>query len=111
MIKVSTGPVILYGPYMYVGRGSPLANPYTLDNKNIVFKVASLEEAQTKYRKWLDTQLKIGSKTIINEMNDLGEAALSGELVLKCYCHGEFCHAEVIKETLEKAIDSVAQKE
>ena len=90
----------------YIGRGSPLGNPYShLNRSKAVFKVDTREAAIEAYAKWLLEQIQAGNQEVINELNRLADIAMSkGKLVLRCYCSPKPCHGDVIRKVLLEAI-------
>ena len=98
----------------YIGRGSPLGNPYShLEGTTALYKVASREEAIEKYRIWLEDQIYVKeNQEIINELERLADLALrEGKLLLRCFCAPSPCHGDVIKEYLEKIIERFYKEE
>jgi len=97
----------------YIGRGSPLGNPYShLENTTALYKVATREEAIEKYRIWLREQIKKPNFKVIEELDRLLYKAISeGNLKLRCFCAPAPCHGDVIKEYLEKAIERFYHEE
>lgn len=84
----------------YIGRGSPLGNPFTL-------KDHTREDAIAAYRVWLMEQIQEGNKEIIDELDRLAQIVISkGTLNLRCYCAPKPCHGDVIKGILMEAINS-----
>lgn len=93
-------------PSEYIGRPSPLGNPYSYKEKSIAkFKVSNTEEAISKYEIWLYEQIKCGNKEVINEINRLLNIARNGDLFLGCWCvpFGD-CHGRIVKELLERVL-------
>lgn len=80
----------------YVGRPSPLGNPYVLG------RGGSREQVIANYRLWLGTQLLVKKdERVRGEMNRLYKIARDeGELTLVCWCAPLACHADVIRELL-----------
>lgn len=98
----------------YIGRGSPLGNPYShQEGTTALYKVATREEAIEKYRIWLEDQIFIKeNQEIINELERLTDLALyEGKLLLRCFCAPAPCHGDVIKEYLEEAIERFLKRE
>lgn len=97
----------------YIGRGSPLGNPYShLENTTATFKVATREEAIENYRIWLREQIKKPNFKVIEELDRLAYKAISeGSLKLRCFCAPSPCHGDVIKEYLEKVIERFYKEE
>lgn len=83
----------------YIGRGSPLGNPWPIhgfDTREIVI---------ARYRVYLRQQIDNGNQRVINELERLGNIAITtGSLNLQCFCSPQPCHGDVIKEVLENAI-------
>lgn len=97
---------LCYEDNEYIGRGSPLGNPYShLDSSKAVIKVDTREDAIEAYRGWLTTQIQEGNPEVITELDRLAGIALDkGKLVLRCYCAPKPCHGDVIKQVLLEAI-------
>lgn len=79
---------------VYVGRGSPLGNPFPIEGKNTRGIVIA------QYRMWLKAQVDQGNMTVIDEMHRLHALAQQGPLDLECFCAPKQCHAEFIRELL-----------
>lgn len=83
----------------YIGRGSPLGNPWPIqgfDTREIVI---------ARYKVYLRQQIENGNKGVINELERLGNIAITtGSLNLQCFCSPQPCHGDIIKEVLENAI-------
>lgn len=74
-------------PGIYVGRPSPLGNPYRLG------KDGNRAEVLQKYREWLYRQITENNQTVLHALSNLNEND-----VLLCYCKPLACHADVINE-------------
>jgi hypothetical protein len=66
---------------IYVGRGSPFGNPFTIVN-------GRRDKAIMKFRDWLLTQPELIQKV---------KQELRGK-DLACYCAPSFCHAEILMD-------------
>lgn len=97
----------------YIGRGSPLGNPYShQEGTTALYKVATREEAIEKYRIWLKDQIYEENQEIINELERLTDLALyEGKLLLRCFCAPAPCHGDVIKDTIEGLIERFLKRE
>lgn len=83
----------------YIGRGSPLGNPF------VIGKDGSREQVIAKYRVWLNEQIMRKNPVVLDELNRLGNKAIDEKgLALQCFCYPKPCHGEVIKEKLVKAM-------
>lgn len=90
---------------VYIGRGSPLGNPYShMNNTQAQFKAATRDDAIEKYEVWLRKQIDQGNTVVINELDRIGQLVLQGPIKLQCFCSPKPCHGDVIKQTLLKAI-------
>lgn len=84
-------------PHEYVGRGSPLGDPWSHQ---------ASPDAVERYKDWLMAQLQDGNTVVIEELDRLaGQAMAEGKLTLRCYCHKP-CTTIVIKELLLSVIPS-----
>jgi hypothetical protein len=78
----------------YVGRPSPLGNPYALGRDG------NREQVIARYRHWLWEQLQLPDSPQERELRRLLAQARSGDLVLLCWCAPLPCHAEVVRGAL-----------
>lgn len=81
----------------YVGRGSPLGNPFKLKYDCAKERDRVIE----LYRKWLYKKIEENDKEVVNEMLRLYEISKNEDLHLLCFCAPKKCHAEIIKDILE----------
>jgi hypothetical protein len=70
-------------PWMYVGRGTPLGNPFTIQEHGI--------KAIELYRRWLWAKLKARDPDVIRELERIQE-----NTHLVCSCAPRPCHGDVI---------------
>lgn len=84
----------------YIGRGSPLGNPFPIDNTT----GQTREVVIANYETWLKRQIDHKVPRVIDELNRLGNLALQGPLNLQCFCCPQACHGDVIKRFLFDAI-------
>ncbi len=79
----------------YVGRPSPLGNPFPLlseEERDIVIE---------KYKSWIETKINQGDEKILRELLRLRDLALRPEgVILLCWCAPQRCHAEVIRDMI-----------
>ena len=81
------------GPGIYIGRPSPLGNPF------IIGRDGGREEVIRKYRDFLNTA--IHDERIKAELEKLEELNKKGDVILICWCAPSKCHGDLIKEILE----------
>lgn len=84
----------------YIGRGSPLGNPFPIDNTIGQTRKVVID----RYRVWLKEQIASDNVRVCNELNRLVELTQKGELRLQCFCAPLPCHGDVIKQVLLEAI-------
>lgn len=81
----------------YIGRGSPLGNPFPID----VATGQTRELVIANYGEWLQRQIDHNVPRVIDELNRLVDIAQrTGELRLQCFCSPKPCHGDVIKQTI-----------
>ncbi len=82
----------------YIGRPSPLGNPFTIGPDG------TREQVIEYYRQWLRNIIDEGGHNAqITELNRLKEIVDNGDdLVLQCWCAPLACHGDVIKEYIEE---------
>lgn len=83
----------------YIGRPTPLGNPFELNGK------VTRDEACDKYDAWLTEHIAAGDSAVVNELARLKELYLEkGYLILGCYCSPWRCHGESIKRILDREL-------
>jgi len=93
------------GKGVYIGRPSPLGNPYThlkwVASRPGMFLVNNREEAIAKYEVWIKDVLAKDSpqKEAYTQLQEQLEK--EGELSLVCWCAPLACHGDVLKKLLE----------
>ena len=70
-------------PWLYVGRGTPLGNPYTLAEHGM--------NALPLYKAWLWRQIRSGSPLVLAALR-----SITPEHHLVCSCAPRACHADII---------------
>lgn len=84
----------------YIGRGSPLGNPFPINNA-----IGDTREVViAKYDGWLREQIYLGNPAVLHELQRLGDLAISGPVSFQCFCAPQKCHGDVIKRLLFDAI-------
>ena len=80
----------------YVGRPSPLGNPFVMRSE------ADRNVVCDNYQKWFDAQVEKRDPGVIGELTRLFNLAQEqGKLTLVCYCAPRRCHAQTIAKFLE----------
>jgi len=82
----------------YIGRPSPLGNPFPWDKNKP--KGSTLQ----KYEEWLDEQIRNNNSSVINELNRLLVIAREERLNLGCWCAPQACHGDIIKKKLQEKL-------
>lgn len=96
----------------YIGRGSPLGNPFSHipTGTHAKYVVATRADAIEKYALWLQEQVHKQEPRVIAELNRLAYIALEQPLTLVCFCKPKACHGDIIKSVLLSAIQEHTQK-
>lgn len=84
-------------PTFYIGRGSPLGNPYKVEDHG-------RGNAIMKYDNWLEDQINVKNPDVMGALETIAHAALQGPIKLECFCAPMACHGEVIKRRVCEAI-------
>lgn len=84
---------------VYIGRGSPLGNPFVMENESDRDLVCD------QYQVWFEQQVKDNNVLVMNELRRLYQIAKKGDLVLGCFCSPKRCHGLTIKAFLEQYFD------
>lgn len=111
-IKIINHHQLCFDDNEYIGRGSPLGNPFShMDGTKAQHKVETREAAIEAYAKWLLEQIQAGNQEVIDELDRLAAIAMSkSKLVLRCYCAPKPCHGDVIRKVLLEAIQEHQQE-
>ncbi|GAB4378453.1 MAG: hypothetical protein Kow00121_30290 [Elainellaceae cyanobacterium] len=86
---------------LFVRCGSVLGNLFKARSKSEAVR----REVVGQFRNWLRDQVKQRNPGGCKELERLKGLAQRGDLKLVCWC-GTVCHAEVIKDAIERAIES-----
>jgi hypothetical protein len=79
----------------YVGRPSPLGNPFKLQRES------DRDVVIGQYEDWLRERIRARDGRVCNELNRLYDIARdTGLLELVCWCAPKRCHADVIRTVL-----------
>ena len=82
----------------YIGRGSPLGNPFVMRGE------ADRNKVCEQYDAWFNERVKADDQIVMNELRRLYRIAKRGDLVLGCFCSPKRCHGETIKRFLEQFV-------
>ena len=80
---------------IYVGRPSPLGNPFAMHGE------ATRAQVIRDYEDWLAEQLMDSRSAASREIHRLAALARTQDLCLVCFCAPKACHADIIKRTIE----------
>ena len=83
----------------YIGRGSPLGNPYPISKTN------PREEVIAAYAQYLNKEIEAQNPAIVNELNRITDILLrTGSVTLVCFCPPKPCHGDIIRDVIFLAI-------
>ena len=84
---------------VYVGRGSPLGNPFVMQNPSDTER----RRVIWRFRYWLEEQLAAQPPNagVLQQLATIRELASTGPVYLACFCAPKPCHAGVIRYFLE----------
>lgn len=83
---------------VYVGRGSPLGNPFVMHNESM------RDEVCNKFETLFTKEKRVDGSPIRKELKVLLQRMLNGEkLNLQCFCKPRRCHADTLAASLNRA--------
>jgi hypothetical protein len=82
----------------YIGRGSPLGNPFSMHGKSDIER----DNVCDAYQEYFDAKIAAEDPVIMGELRRLYTIAKDGELLLGCFCSPKRCHGDTIKSFLDK---------
>lgn len=82
---------------LYIGRGSPLGNPFKMENQS--------EKERTRvlrlYEVWLKGQINKNNYEVMVELNRIADLLNDGvDIHFGCFCKPKRCHGDIIKKIL-----------
>lgn len=84
--------------FVYVGRGSPLGNPF------VMHKESMRDEVCDNYQAHFDSKKRVDGSPVRKELMVLLQRMLNGEkLNLQCFCKPRCCHADTLAASLNRA--------
>lgn len=86
---------------IYIGRGSPLGNPFKMNSEKERPEVCAKYESYFYNEINKDGRLRIEIKKIFRLAKD------GNNINLQCYCSPKQCHGDTIKQFIEKALKDV----
>lgn len=89
------------GPAEYIGRPSPLGNPYPMRSES------DRETVIARYRQWLWGQLKADTPAA-REIDRLARLHKAGSAIaLACWCAPRACHGDVVAKAIRWKADQL----
>ena len=89
---------------IYIGRGSPLGNPYSSmkDKKTLAAYVCDTrEESIEMYEKYLRKRIKERNSDICDELRRIHNLSKNHDINLVCFCKPKPCHGDIILKILK----------
>lgn len=97
----------IYNDVVYIGRGSPLGNPFTSiqdRNTKAKFVVKNRTESIRMFEDYLTNQILSKNKDICDYLNFIYLKSKNGNVSLSCYCSPKKCHGDVVKKIIDSKI-------
>ena len=95
---------------IYIGRGSPLGNPFKIGEQSIAHfpKVLTREDVIAEYQPYILNQINNSNPSVCNELDRIAYKCLDGQDVnLVCFCKPRECHGDIIKSILDAKLAEV----
>jgi hypothetical protein len=89
---------VVPGVVVYVGRGSPLGNPYPMEDKTDYER----NRVCNLYEYWLNANITTNNPEITAELARIAELSRNNDIYLQCYCAPKRCHADYLKTIIER---------
>lgn len=83
---------------VYIGRGSPLGNPFRINQRQ------TRDEVIDRYEEYIREKIASKDQEVCAELNKIFKAARAGNVNLKCFCSPDRCHGDVIKKLIEEKL-------
>ena len=87
----------------YIGRPSPLGNPYVMRGEHTRDAVCN------EYERWLTRKVHERDEVVMSELERLAAIASVRPLKLVCYCAPKRCHGETIAKVISKMVGSESE--
>ena len=85
---------------VYVGRPAALGNPL------IIGRDGTRADVVEGYRTWLKRMIEQQNLGVQFELSRIADIAKQSNVRLYCWCAPEACHADVIRETVQRYLDT-----
>lgn len=89
--KPRKGQNFLPKPWVYVGRGTPLGNPYRPRRASHDHDELTREGALDLYRRWLWQKLRSNDRAVMLQMR-----SITDDTHVVCSCAPSSCHADIV---------------
>jgi hypothetical protein len=80
---------------IYIGRGSPLGNPFVMSSEIERDHVCDL------YEDWLKARIEERDPKVIDALNHIAIKSRKEDVTLGCFCAPKRCHGDTIKRVIE----------
>lgn len=86
----------------YIGRGSPVGNPYTVEEYG-------RSQAIDLYKLWLNDQIAMKNSSVLDYLDRIATASVDRPdgARLVCFCSPRACHGEIIKHVINERMDTL----
>lgn len=91
-----------YNDCIYIGRGTPLCNPFPITDTN------SRDDVCDQYEKWFNNNIRGNEEVKVFLHRILESAKAKGYVNLGCHCTPKRCHGLTIKKWLDNELQLIA---
>lgn len=94
---------------LYIGRGSPLGNPFShKQGTKADVVVDTRQDAINSYKSYIKRQIESNNVGVLQQLNLIATRELEGKHTnLVCFCSPMACHGDVIKELVSEELQKV----
>lgn len=94
---------------IYIGRGTPLGNPFThvprfAEGREWMTVVPTREMSVECFDDYIREAIQAKAPTICRMLNHIWRLARTGDVQLICHCKPLACHGDVIKKIIEERL-------
>lgn len=85
---------------IYVGRPSPLGNPFFMHDES------QRDACCDEYEQWLTAKIAAKDRAVCAELNAIYQRAKNEQITLVCWCAPRRCHADFIARLINEKLEA-----